>query len=82
MSKWEKNERDVLRSRCTDQTWNVARQSDGYVSYEAAQLAVMQDIRDELKKLNAIFHCSNALEIPTILRQIRRNTTKHKAKRK
>lgn len=82
MAEWKKDERGVLRSRCADQTWNVSRDSDGFVSHEACQLAVLQDIRDELKKLNRLLHCSNAVAIPTILRKIQRNTTKGPRKRK
>ncbi len=46
------------------------------------QLAVLCVIRDELKKLNALLHCGNCIQIPQILRDIKRNTTKRKRKRK
>ena len=38
------------------------------------QLAVLMDIRDELKRLNAFLHCPNAVAIPKLLRSIQRNT--------
>lgn len=52
------------------------------VSFEAAQLAVLMDIRDELKRINGILHYSNFLEIPGILRKIRANTNKPRAPKK
>jgi hypothetical protein len=50
-------------------------------SYEAAHLAVLMDLRDELKDLNNLFRCQNFLAIPHILRIIRKNTTKHRRKK-
>lgn len=45
---------------------------------------VCEDIRDELKSMNAILHCSNFLEIPQILRSVRASTGRipPKSKRK
>lgn len=40
------------------------------------QLAVLMDLRDELKRLNNLLHCNNFIQIPQYLRGIRRNTTK------
>jgi len=34
------------------------------------------DLRDELKSLNAVLHCSSFLDIPHKLEVIKRNTTK------
>lgn len=45
---------------------------------ENIQLAVLCVIRDELKALNALLHCPNFTDIPSILRQVRKNTTKRK----
>ena len=47
-------------------------------SNDTLTLATLCVIRDELKKLNALLHCSNFVEIPSILRTIKRNTTKKK----
>lgn len=42
---------------------------------------VLQDIRDELKKLNNLLSCRNFIMFPQYLRDIRRNTMrKRKAK--
>ena len=45
-------------------------------SYIGLTLAVLVEVRDELKKLNALLHCDNFIRIPTELKHIRRNTTK------
>ncbi len=49
-------------------------------SWPAIHSAILMDIRDELKSLNAVLHCPNFLEIPRVLREIRRNTTKNRKK--
>ena len=41
-----------------------------------AQIAVLMDIRDELKRLNALLHCENFQAIPNLLRAIEPNTKK------
>ena len=43
--------------------------------WNSIQVALLMDIRDELKQMNRILHCENFLEIPRILRTIRANTT-------
>lgn len=50
-------------------------------TWESATVAVLMDLRDELKKLNGILSCPNFLEIPQILRSIRANTRKPKRKK-
>ena len=47
-------------------------------SYDDAKVALLMDIRDELQTLNEVFRCSNALAIPGLLRDIKRNTTTKK----
>jgi len=47
-----------------------------HADHATLQLAVLCVIRDELKKLNSLLHCSNFVEIPSILRAVKRNTTK------
>lgn len=62
--------------RYKNRNWTVAEPNQTTVSCGAAQLAVLLDIRDELQRLNALLHCHNFVGIPTVLRSIRRNTTK------
>lgn len=67
-------------TRCKDFNWSVrtkerARADDG-ATFDGAQLAVLMDIRDELRALNAVLGCINFRRVPRYLRDIRRNTTK------
>ena len=67
-----------------DVNWDVKTTNDGRSATccEEARLAVLMDIRDELKKLNGLLGCHNCIVIPQLLRDIKRNTTKRKYKRK
>lgn len=56
--------------------WGIHTNSDRTTPQADAQLAVLMDIRDELKTLNVLFQCANFLEIPSILRAIKSNTAK------
>lgn len=67
--------------RKKDVQWTVARDDGTVPTWEHVQVAVLMDIRDELKKLNQLLHCPNAIDIPNILRAIRRNTTKPRKKK-
>lgn len=40
---------------------------------EGAQLGLLMDLRDELKRLNSLLHCQNFQNIPRELRGIRRD---------
>ena len=59
--------------RYKDVAWNL---DEDDACYERAHLAVLMDIRDELKRLNGLLHCANFVGIPTDLRRIARNTAK------
>lgn len=72
--------------RHRDQNWNlpagVANKNGGFnIDWDTIKVSVLMDIRDELKSLNQVLHCPNALDIPHILRDIRRNTTRKRRKR-
>ena len=69
---------DTRRANCN---WTVCDPDATSASWDGAQLAVLMDIRDELKRLNALLHCSNFIAIPNILRDVKRNTAR-KRKRK
>lgn len=62
--------------------WQIYPRENGKFAYEAAQLAVLMDIRDELQTLNSVFRCHNFLNIPHVLARISRNTHKPKKRRK
>ena len=58
--------------------WNA---KDEVSTLDQAMLQVMQDVRDELQRLNTLLHCSNFQRIPLKLDAIRKNTTKPKRKK-
>lgn len=47
-------------------------------TWQHVEVEVLMDIRDELKKLNRLLHCTNFVGIPRTLAAIERNTTKKK----
>lgn len=51
-------------------------------SWESIHAAILMDIRDELKSLNAVLHCANFVQIPWTLKKIQYNTAKPKRKLK
>lgn len=55
-----------------DCEWNIGNGPTH--TYEAAQLAVLMDLRDELKRLNGVLNCPNFISVPGILREIRKHT--------
>jgi hypothetical protein len=62
--------------------WDLPEGPSGHIAHwEALNVAVLMDIRDELKKLNALLHCQNFTAIPHTLKTIARNTTKPKPKK-
>ena len=64
-----------------DWEWDLGK--DGHIcTWEEVSISVMMDVRDELKKLNALLHCSNFVAIPDMLRNIRRHTSRLPVKRK
>lgn len=68
--------------RKKDVEWKLSDNADGTIPVSYAQIAVLMDLRDELKKLNRLLSCENFTSIPALLRMIRENTAKPKRKRK
>lgn len=64
-------------TRHKDSNWAIRE-----ITYPGAQLAVLMDIRDELKRLNGLLHCENFQRIPRKLDRISRNTAKPRKRRK
>ena len=64
--------------------WNLTQKGGGpdgnEYGYGTIHAALLMDIRDELKLLNALLTCRNFTGIPATLRAIRVNTTKRKRK--
>lgn len=74
-------------ARLKDQAWNLPEGkpiSGGSTEHvcDSIHAALLMDIRDELKRLNGVFGCANFLEVPGVLRAIKRNTTKPRRRRK
>jgi hypothetical protein len=74
--------------RQKDVNWYVASERGDVLTWEQASVAVLMDIRDELKMIrvavqgtNNVLNCQNFLEVPRILRTIRANTRKAKKKK-
>ena len=70
--------------RQKDVNWRVADDAGNVASWDQAQVAVLMDIRDELKALNQqmrILSCPNFLQIPHTLKRISRNTAKKRKPR-
>ena len=67
-------------TRCKDKSWRLRSEDkpDGIISLstEEGVLAVLMDIRDEMKKLNRTIDCPNFQKIPKILKTIRGNTAR------
>ena len=66
-----------MAERHKDRDWSDAPNTFAY-----GELRVLMDMRDELKELNRLLNCPNALDIPNILRRISRNTHKPKKRKK
>ena len=66
--------------RRKDVDWAVANEAGELWSNvrHGCMLAVLMDIRDELKRISAVLNCSNCLDIPRKLERIARNTSKPK----
>ena len=56
-------------ARYKDANWNLT--APNVQTWDQAQVAVLMDLRDELKKLNAVLACPNFQEIPHTLKAIR-----------
>lgn len=55
--------------RWKDANWAVTDEA-GNMYASGAKIALLMDIRDELKKLNAVFACPNFLQMPRSLANI------------
>lgn len=64
--------------------WDVTKSSGVVSTWEKVIVVLLQDIRHELRVIRrntAVLSCQNAIEIPSILRSIRKNTTKRRVRR-
>ncbi len=56
--------------------WDLPTDNGKIQTWQAVEVAVLMDIRDELQTLNRLLGCPNFTAIPTVLRKIRANTAK------
>lgn len=75
MSKW------VSHSHLRGNDWAILRTDEGRYAHEQVERALLMDIRAELQALNRVLSCPNFVEIPQLLRLIRKNTTKPRRRR-
>lgn len=73
--------------RKKDIDWTVAEADGSVPTWERASIAVLMDIRDELRRIavqntDRTLRCPNFLAIPETLRAIRRNTAKPRKRKK
>lgn len=73
----------MTETRYRDRNWPISTNPNGNVPFEDVKLAVLMDIRDELKTvthqlrtLNRVFECPNFIAVPSYLRTIMRQTRK------
>ena len=72
--------RGRIDRRRKDQLWHVAGEDGTVHTWDQVQVAVLMDIRDELKRLNAAIYCPNFTAIPRRLAQIASNTRRRPKK--
>ena len=53
--------------------WEIWLNDDGTLAYERVRVILLQEIRDELKRLNTLMHCHNTVTIPRELKGLRRD---------
>lgn len=62
--------------RRKDISWRVTREDGTVASVDHAILAVLMDLRDELKQINRTLQCYETQRIPRYLKRISANTAK------
>ncbi len=65
-----------------DGNWDVAEPDGRVPTWERVGVAVLMDIRRELRRLNDAIYCPNFVAIPRTLAAIRRNTAKPAPRKK
>jgi len=62
--------------RGANRNWTPLDETGNAPTWERIEIAVLLDLRDELRKLNALLACPNFIVIPQKLARIARNTAK------
>lgn len=69
-------------TRHADVNWQLHMLANGNASWDVVHSALLMDLRDELKRLNALLHCGNFIGIPSTLTRIARAVEPRKRKRR
>jgi len=68
-----------MDTRHKDRDWTLPTKANGRLeSWEYVSIAVLMDIRDELKKLNTLLHCGNFTGLPWDIKKIRQRVCRRK----
>jgi hypothetical protein len=71
-----------MRKQFLDIDWDLANDKGEMGTWERVSIALLMDIRRELKILNRLLACPNFLGIPHTLKRIATNTEKKKRARR
>lgn len=71
----------VLYDAVRNVRWKLWQNDSGKYNDQNVQQAILMDIRSNLAALLDIFQCTNAQQIPAVLKQIAANTTKKRRTR-
>lgn len=72
----------MSENRFKDRNWVLSAGADGSLTARAVEIAVLMDLRDELKRLNGLLNCPNFTGIPGTLRRIEAGLRKRKPRRR
>jgi hypothetical protein len=72
----------AIDRRHKDGEWWVGDEDGVVPTWERASLAVLMDIRDELKRLTSLLYCPSFTGIPRTLHRISANTSKPNKRKK
>lgn len=64
-----------------DGDWNLPTDVYGRCTWEGVKIALLMDIRRELRRIRAVAECPNAFAIPGLLRQIVKQTRPKRCKK-
>lgn len=75
------NRKVDLRTTGRNLDWSLYVNEDGTWNDSKIQIALLHDIRDELRRLNNVLQCPNFISVPSKLDAIVKNTRKKRKPR-
>ena len=70
-----------MANQFPDRDWELAGANGKIETWEMVSIAVLMDIRRELRTLNRLLACPNFTGMPATLTAIQRNTARRRKKR-